>query len=687
MDFAKMAPLAAEGLLDALLADESAIMTSAAVPIPEIRPMLEANLKISQYRQFVEDYVNDPQTFMLYPVFNSFSSDRVVGGVLAINLYWKYLLSDLIPPGMNGIICIVENSYNQTLAYEINGPRATYLGTWEAINHTEFEDLEFSVDLTTFHERTAGPRNTAYKTLGLHHQVGQYSIRIFPSHSTQAGFRTHDTIIYTVGVVCIFAFTSLVFFVYSVEVDKRHKMMTQTAIRSLRKAAEDERDLNEFLSHELRNPLAAAVSACSIVAAEMGNPGPLNEEQKRAVLQDVEVASSSLNFVNEFLTTMLDLHKVGDAGFELNLEPTDIYCALESVSSLLNARDAAYEVNVDCPKGLIAMTDTLRFKQIVLNLVSDCCKYTKRGFVRMRTATVNGLVRVYIEDSGPGIDKQKRHLLFSKKHTSLDTCSQGSGPSLCLSKKLMLAMNGNIWLDESYDSGIEYFPGTRFVLELNKPPLRVCEETSREISLAAGDIESGCINTDGISTFSYSENAIQFGTAKCESDLNHDKRREFPLNEVLCHETPANLSILFVDDDSMLRKLFIRAVLKLGPDWLVSGASSGEEAMRVCQSESFDLIFLDQYMVSAEKGLSGTETASLLRERGVTSIICGLSANNLKTEFLAAGADNFLLKPMPCKAAELKLTLHRILKERLVGNNSIASADAFELLQDMNTTS
>ena len=78
------------------------------------------------------------------------------------------------------------------------------------------------------------------------------------------------------------------------------------------------------------------------------------------------------------------------------------------------------------------------------------------------------------------------------------------------------------------------------------------------------------------------------------------------------------------------------------------------------ETNLFDLIFVDQYMASAEKQLLGTETVRALRSGGVKSIICGLSANDMERPFLAAGADCFCIKPFPCKKDELIDELLRI---------------------------
>ena len=66
-------------------------------------------------------------------------------------------------------------------------------------------------------------------------------------------------------------------------------------------------------------------------------------------------------------------------------------------------------------------------------------------------------------------------------------------------------------------------------------------------------------------------------------------------------------------------------------------------------------------MASVEKQLLGTETVRALRARGVDSIICGLSANDMEQQFVEAGANGFLFKPFPCETETLSAELVRIL--------------------------
>ena len=126
---------------------------------------------------------------------------------------------------------------------------------------------------------------------------------------------------------------------------------------------------------------------------------------------------------------------------------------------------------------------------------------------------------------------------------------------------------------------------------------------------------------------------------------------------------PDSLSVLFVDDDTVLRKMFVRALRRAEPNWNVSEAASGETALHLVKSENFDLIFMDQYMASIEKQLLGTDTVRALRANGVTSTICGRSANDKAQEFLDAGANTFMSKPFPCGKEGMRAAILRVLEE------------------------
>jgi len=167
-------------------------------------------------------------------------------------------------------------------------------------------------------------------------------------------------------------------------------------------------------------------------------------------------------------------------------------------------------------------------------------------------------------------------------------------------------LNGRIWLDADYDSGIPGSPGTRFVIDLGVPPLELSDHsppstpgppppcygawTSDPISAPTCPEARHIVKSTSV--FSSSSPRSQGDTASTSGGIDReDSAKDYP-------ELPENLNILFVDDDFILRKLFSRCIKKVAPTWIVREAGSGEAALKLVEDESitFDVIF----MVSAE---------------------------------------------------------------------------------------
>jgi signal transduction histidine kinase/FixJ family two-component response regulator len=428
-------------------------------------------------------------------------------------------------------------------------------------------------------------------------------------------------------------------------------------VENAEQAAIVERELNDFIAHEVRNPLTAAISACSFVDTEVNMFSPLaDEESRKTVREDIGIISNSLQFIDDLLRNMLDMHRATSNQMHIEMAPTDLLRdVLEPAATMLHRRGDAFEVIVDCEKNLIVQTDRMRLKQIILNLASNSKKFVQKGFIRLSAGEIDGTVKLHVDDSGPGIPMEKRKNLFVKFQESLDSLNQGTGIGLSLSKNLAVLMNGDIWLDEDFESGVEGFRGTRFVIDLNTAPLNFD-------SNALDAYELSNAHEDGYAA------PAQDGVA----DSAPDRR-----------ELPDKLSVLFVDDDFVLRKLFARSIRKLAPEWTLAEAANGETALRQAASQEFDLIFMDQYMPSVQKQMLGSDATRALRAKGVSSIICGLSANDTLDTFIKAGADDFIMKPFPCETGALTRMLLRLLDSR---TNPLAERTLESLPQELTPT-
>ena len=415
-----------------------------------------------------------------------------------------------------------------------------------------------------------------------------------------------------------------------------------------RASVKTERALNDYVAHEVRNPLSAALSAVTFVSAAVSVEKPLaDEESQRQVREDVNIITRSLQFINDLLRSMLDMHRAVNKQMILVKSPTDLRKdILEPVATMLYHRGEDYELLLDCPENLVISTDRLRLTQVVLNLARNSGKFVSKGFVRLTAQVQDDQVQLSVEDSGPGVPLDKHDMLFARFQESLDLLNQGTGMGLCLCKQLVDLMGGNIWLDDTYESGVEGLPGARFVVDTNTAPL---------------DFDSVSLEEEREDTGPEKTLLTKISSVSVDSHLLGSQNDALPQAEL-----PESLTVLLVDDDTVLRKLLSRSIKRVAPGWDVHEAASGEAALSLVEGKEatfFDIMFVDMYMASVEKRLLGTETVVALRAKGVQSRICGLSANDMRTPFLNAGADLFLQKPIPTREDLLKLELLRCFAE------------------------
>lgn len=162
---------------------------------------------------------------------------------------------------------------------------------------------------------------------------------------------------------------------------------------------------------------------------------------------------------------------------------------------------------------------------------------------------------------------------------ALSSLSHLQGVGLYLCKNLADLLGGELVLDDKFDSGVPGCPGTRFIVRLNQRPVAPAElSTSTDYESEDLVLRDACESNDAVS----------------ESRVAADTR-------IAARRLPEDCNVLFVDDDPVLRKLFVRKLKTVAPDWSVREAASGETALLLVEQHNFDLIFVDQYMASVER--------------------------------------------------------------------------------------
>ena len=236
-----------------------------------------------------------------------------------------------------------------------------------------------------------------------------------------------------------------------------HYLDTMERLRELNVAIEaTSAAKSQFLanmSHEFRTPLNAIIGFTEVLQDQI--PGPLNAEQVE-YLGDVHNAGQLLlRLIND----VLDLAKVESGRLELFYETFPVAQTVrEAVTTLRGAAEKkgiAIQLNLPPDLGLIT-ADQIRLKQILFNLLSNAVKFTDRGGVNVSVAIEDGQLHLAIADTGIGIrpeDMQRIFVEFSQVDDSHARRHEGTGLGLALSKRLVEAHGGRIWLESRFGEG------------------------------------------------------------------------------------------------------------------------------------------------------------------------------------------------------------------------------------------
>ena len=201
------------------------------------------------------------------------------------------------------------------------------------------------------------------------------------------------------------------------------------------------------MSHELRTPLNAIIGLTEMMVT---NAARFGTEKAMEPLQRVHRAGTHLlGLINQ----VLDLSKI-EAG-KLELNPTAVHLARLIEEVMGTARQLAEQnknrLVVEAQENLGQLTvDPMRLRQILLNLLSNACKFTKQGEVVLRARRVVGerdWIELAVADSGIGMTAEQQAKLF-EEFTQADASTAreygGTGLGLAISRKLARMMGGDV---------------------------------------------------------------------------------------------------------------------------------------------------------------------------------------------------------------------------------------------------
>ncbi len=368
---------------------------------------------------------------------------------------------------------------------------------------------------------------------------------------------------------------------------------------------------SEFLanmSHEIRTPMTAILGFTELLLEEGDT-----EEDRLERIRSLRTVQANAQHLLTLLNDILDLSKIEAGRMDVERVPCSPNELLREVEALLGERAASKGIGLEViaeqslPETML--TDPMRLRQILLNLIGNAIKFTERGGVRVtarRVATSPPRVEFDVEDSGLGMSPEQQAGLF-RPFVQVDGSHArrfgGTGLGLVICRRLAKLLGGRVVILASAPG-----EGSTFRLSLNldagakgEPPLP---------ALPRPLPESAALETD--------------------------------------HRFPAGLRVLLAED-SPDNQVLVGRLLKragLGVDIAENGRRAVQKVLEARdRGEEYALVLMDMQMPE----LDGYAATAELRRAGVTLPIVALTAHAMsgdRERCLAAGCDDYATKPI-----------------------------------------
>jgi PAS domain S-box-containing protein len=256
--------------------------------------------------------------------------------------------------------------------------------------------------------------------------------------------------------------------------DITHRKDTEKELlRNQRLAEAASKAKSEFLanmSHELRTPLNAVIGFSQMIRKQVY--GEIGDPRYREFAKDIEDSGQHLLGI---ISDILDLSKIEAGMIDLEDQVVEISAVIETVMSIIATRAELGDVDLirDIPDTLPQLrVDPLRFKQILINLLSNGIKFTEKGgtvTVRVRCDGDDGFI-FQIVDTGIGMTPEEITTAltrFGQVDGHLSRRFEGTGLGLPLTKELVELHGGKLYLDSRPKTGTTAtvsFPANRIAI-------------------------------------------------------------------------------------------------------------------------------------------------------------------------------------------------------------------------------
>jgi len=369
------------------------------------------------------------------------------------------------------------------------------------------------------------------------------------------------------------------------------------------------------MSHEIRTPMTAILGYADLLMDE-------KMEGKNRVYYASVIRRSGEHLLT-LINDILDLSKIEAGKMSMNIGRCSLVSLLSDVASVMRPRaeqrgiQLAIEYAGPMPETIL--TDGIRLRQAIINLVSNAIKFTEHGSVRITTSFLNDFcgdqpaVKIEVKDTGIGIPSDVLPRLFQSFEQGDASITQkfgGTGLGLAISRNIVHLLGGDMTVASACGQGSTF-----------------------TLTVPTGNIQN--MRMLRAPTEAVREDVAPTRTAK---------------NKEL-----AGMRILLAEDGHDNRELIQTILRRAGAE--VTSVENGRLAVEKATAAEFDLILMDMNMPE----MDGYEATRLLRSQGYDKPIMALTANAMAgdvSECMAAGCNAYMAKPIDRASLIRSITSH-----------------------------